>query len=547
MKITRWLFATLAMMLVAGCMSMTRDPKLARADKPMSMVRKNEKIKPGEHGLQIIRYVDEQGKERTMYIYVPRGVPRNLLDAINGKNVAKVLEMAKKERANNTRAALFGARWVSNNTFSKYAPEGFILVGEIYEDMGLHSYAFEAYNEMVSRWPGDDRRVEIMERQLRIADKFKDDKLRYKWKLPWQDTVFIPIPRIFTYGRTPELYNQVVTNAPFGPLAAEAQFKTGQSHENAIGFWGGRERYKEAVAAYQLAADRYGRREIKADGESLQTAEEVAERSFGSLDTNKDGKLTRTENPDVFRWHSFTTKETSDDVITKDEMVMMLRRREEQAARARFHIGQVLETRAGDGLYDQTLAKKSIEAYKVFLDYYAEKNLQSQFVPRKGFEDEWFAKHIPQAEFRIDAMRLEQARGYYAIAEFYETKAEWTAAQKYYNEVVNVTQFGMQGDLDVERNNLFERADAAMARLYSVRVESAINDYHAAQAADRAGAYGTALQLYRRAHVGLSMRPKDFDKYAATLKDEALSIRERTAEDMRRLDEVITRQRAGSY
>ena len=170
MKITRWLFATLAMMLVAGCMSMTRDPKLARADKPMSMVRKNEKIKPGENGLQIIRYVDEQGKERTMYIYVPRGVPRNLLDAINGKNVAKVLEMAKKERANNTRAALFGARWVRNNTFSKYAPEGCILVGDIYEDMGLHSYAFAASNAMVSRWPGHERRVEMMGRQLRIAD-----------------------------------------------------------------------------------------------------------------------------------------------------------------------------------------------------------------------------------------------------------------------------------------------------------------------------------------------------------------------------------------
>lgn len=547
MKMTRWLFATLAVMLVAGCASMTQDPKLAVADKPMRMVRKNQKVKTGEHGLQIIRIVDEQGRERTVYIYVPRGVPRTLIDAIDSRNVGKVLEMAKGERAKNTRAALFGARWVSNNTHSKYAPDGFILVGEIYEDMGLHSYAFKAYNEMVSRWPGDDRRVEIMERQLRIADKFKDEKLRYKWKLPWQDTVYIPIPRIFTYGRTPGLYNQVVTNAPFGPLAAEAQFKTGESHENAIGFWGGRERYREAVEAYQLAADRYGRRDIKADGESLQTAEEVAERSFGSLDRNKDGQLTRTENPDVFRWHSFTSKETSDNVITKDEMVMMLRRREEQAARARFHIGQVLETRAGDGLYDQTLAEKSIAAYKVFLDYYGEKNLQSQYVPRKGFEDEWFAKHIPQAELRIDAMKLEQARGYFAIAEFYETKTEWTAAQKYYNEVVVVTQFGMQGDLDVERQNLYDLADASLEQLYSKRIESAVNDYHAAQAADRAGVYGTALQLYRRAHVGLSLRVVDFDKYAPVLTNEALSIRARTVEDMRRLDEVITRQRAGSY
>jgi tetratricopeptide (TPR) repeat protein len=547
MNLSRLPLVILAGVLVAGCSMMGRRSVSSTPDKPLRMVRKNQKVKPGEHGLQIIKIVDEQGRERTVYIYVPRGVPRTLIEAIDERNVAKVLEMAGKEREKNTRAALFGARWVTKNTFSKYAPDGYILVGEIYEDMKLYSYAFKAYNEMVSRWPEHAKRQEIMERQLAIADRFKDEKLRYKWKLPWQDTFAIPIPRIFTHGRTPELYHQIVTNAPFGPLAPMSQYKMGAAHEKAIGFWGGRERYKEAVAAYQLAADRYGRRDIKEDGNSLQTAEEVAERSFKSLDTNKDGKLTRTENPDVFRWHGFTTKETSDDVITREEMVVMLRRQEEQAARARFHIGQVLESRASDGLYDQTLAEKSIAAYGVFLNYYAKKNLQSQFVPRPGFTDPWFVEHVPLAEQRIDAMRLEQARGYYAIAEFYETKSRWTAAQKYYSEVVRVTQSEMHGDLDADRQDINDRANAAMGQLYGKRIKSAVSDYRSARDADRAGKYGAALQLYRRAHVGLSLSRGDINEYAPAHTDEALRIRARTMEDMRRLDEVITRQSAGDY
>lgn len=538
------LVVALAGLLVAGCAAMDKRPVTPMADKPLRMVRKNQEVKTGETGLQIIKIVDEQGRERTVYIYVPRGVPRSLIEAIDDKNVAKVLEMASKERETNTRAALFGARWVTKNTHSKYAPDGFILVAEIYEDMKLFSYAFKAYNEVVSRWPGHERRLEIMERQLAIADRFKDEGLRYKWKLPWQDSVAIPIPRIFTYGRTPSLYGQIVTNAPYGPLAPAAQFKSGAAHEQAIGFWGGRERYKEAVAAYQLAADRYGRRDMKADNESLQTAEEVAERSFKSLDTDGDGRLTRAENPDVFRWHGFTTKEKNDGVITLTEMTTMLRKQEEQAARARFHIGQVLESRASDGLYDQTLAEKSIAAYEVFLNYYARKNLQSKFEPQPGFDDDWFKKHVPRAEARIDAMRLEQARGYRAIAEFYESKSEWTAAQKYYSEVIRVTQTEMQGDLDADRDAIYKQAGAAFKQLYLKRIEFAVGNYEAARAADRAGRYASALHLYRRAHVGLSLSRDAFDKYAPAFTEAALRIRARTVEDMRRMDEVITRQRA---
>ena len=111
MNLSRLPLVILAGVLVAGCSMMGRRSVSSTPDKPLRMVRKNEKVKPGEHGLQIIKIVDEQGRERTVYIYVPRGVPRSLIEAIDERNVAKVLEMAGKEREKNTRAALFGARW----------------------------------------------------------------------------------------------------------------------------------------------------------------------------------------------------------------------------------------------------------------------------------------------------------------------------------------------------------------------------------------------------------------------------------------------------
>ena len=106
----------LAGLLVAGCVGTDKRPMTSADNKPLRMVRKNQQAKPGDHGLQIIKIIDEQGRERTVYIYVPRGVPRSLIEAIDEHNVAKVLEMSSKERETNTRAALFGARWVTKNT-----------------------------------------------------------------------------------------------------------------------------------------------------------------------------------------------------------------------------------------------------------------------------------------------------------------------------------------------------------------------------------------------------------------------------------------------
>jgi outer membrane protein assembly factor BamD (BamD/ComL family) len=42
---------------------------------------------------------------------------------------------------------------------------------------------------------------------------------------------------------------------------------------------------------------------------------------------------------------------------------------------------------------------------------------------------------IPEAQKIITSLKLEQARGNFSIAEFYEKSKHWDAAQIYYNEV----------------------------------------------------------------------------------------------------------------
>jgi len=76
----------------------------------------------------------------------------------------------------------------------------------------------------------------VMKKMYAIAGRYLDGQW-FRWKLPYQDTAFIPIGP--SMSRTSKLYSQIVTNAPYGKFAAKSQFGVGQAHENALrGFWG---------------------------------------------------------------------------------------------------------------------------------------------------------------------------------------------------------------------------------------------------------------------------------------------------------------------
>jgi outer membrane protein assembly factor BamD (BamD/ComL family) len=45
---------------------------------------------------------------------------------------------------------------------------------------------------------------------------------------------------------------------------------------------------------------------------------------------------------------------------------------------------------------------------------------------------------VPEAQKIIASLRLEQARGNFAIGQYYEGHKKWVSAKIYYNEVVNL-------------------------------------------------------------------------------------------------------------
>jgi len=541
--------------LLGGCISPSKRPA---ENKPLVMRRSQATLNKGQygHGLQFRKEVDAQGNERRVYIFVPRGIPKTMLEAMDQLKPDKVLEMAQAAKDSDHPTALFGAQWVSRTypVSRRWAPSALMLEGEVMEAQKLYNYAFDIYQKFIERWPENELRHEVLERQLRLADRFMKGA-RFKWRLPFQETVYLPMPHWLTRGRTAKMYTDVVKNSPYGPLAAEAQFKEGLAYHkdlDSLGVFGmfitQRQLFQDierTVGAYQLTADRYGRRETIGQGitERVVTADEKVDRVFKALDTDGDNRLTRELNPGVFKWHGFSTVELEDDVVTREEMVASLRRQEAMVAQARFNIGRVFQDQASDGLYDQTMAEKSQDAYGVFLKYYGVLTGESKYAPRGGFEGEWFQEHVTEAQKRIDLMRLEQGRGYLAIAEFYVERANWVAAEKYYSKVGDVVQKVTEDSLIETRKRMLDQAGEGSKAMRIRSITDGVQAYEAARTMELDYAYPAALRLYRRALVALKVNEGDIEEFGASeaIKQAAREYGQRVDEDVARIEAVMDR------
>ena len=143
----------------------------------------------------------------------------------------------------------------------------------------------------------------------------------------------------------------------------------GQAHERALtGFWGffaDEKAYKKATKAYQLLADRYQKR----PGDAPRPNQAEIDRVVGE---------------------------------------------------AGFRVAAIFEVQANEGVYDQSMAERAINAFKDFRVLNAgNPNLKTK---------------IDEASERINRLHLERVRGAIAIAEFYERRGKWIAAYKYFGE-----------------------------------------------------------------------------------------------------------------
>ncbi|MGH7952067.1 MAG: tetratricopeptide repeat protein [Limisphaerales bacterium] len=226
---------------------------------------------------------------------------------------------------------------------SDYAPRAEYLVGRCLEAKGKDEAAFNAYQEIIQKYPRSENYEEILWRQYDIAGRFLNGEWFRLWNL---------IPLYTSMDETAKLYEKIVANGPFSDVAPHAQLREGAAREK-------EKNYPDAAKAYAIAADRYHNQ------------------------------------PAI-------------------------------AADAMYRQGVVYQKQSSTAEYDQGTAEQAIAAYTDFITLFPSD-------PR-----------VAAAQKAIVALKAQQVRGNFEIAQFYEKSKVLSREQKrngalvYYNEVLQL-------------------------------------------------------------------------------------------------------------
>ncbi len=153
------------------------------------------------------------------------------------------LEVAEQEFTNkNYTVTLHAANRVLRVwPLSDYAPRAAYLVGRCFEVKRRDEAAFNAYQQIIEKYPKSGQFNEVLWRQYEIAGRFLDGEWFKVWDL---------IPLYPSMDETAKLYEKIVSSGPYSEVAPSAQLRIGAAREKQGDF-------AEAVKAYDTAADRY--------------------------------------------------------------------------------------------------------------------------------------------------------------------------------------------------------------------------------------------------------------------------------------------------
>jgi outer membrane protein assembly factor BamD len=124
---------------------------------------------------------------------------------------------------------------------SDYCPRAEYLVGRCLEARNHDEAAFNAYQNIIEKYPKSSEYNEVLRRQYEIANRFLGGEWFRIWDL---------IPIYPSMDETAKLYTKIVNNGPYSEIAPHAQLRIGAAQEKAKNF-------SDAVKAYDTAADRY--------------------------------------------------------------------------------------------------------------------------------------------------------------------------------------------------------------------------------------------------------------------------------------------------
>jgi outer membrane protein assembly factor BamD len=133
-------------------------------------------------------------------------------------------------------------------TSEPYAPEAQYLLGRCYVAKRNDEKAFKQYQKLVDFYPKSTHYEEVLREQFEIANRF----LAGQWFRLWG---FIPL--FSSMDRTAQLYEQIIRNGPYSPVAPQSQLNIGVAREKQVNFFNRIDPFQSAVRAYETAADRY--------------------------------------------------------------------------------------------------------------------------------------------------------------------------------------------------------------------------------------------------------------------------------------------------
>ncbi len=124
---------------------------------------------------------------------------------------------------------------------SDYAPRAAYLVGRCLETQHKDEAAFNAYQQIIEKYPKSGQYNEVLWRQYEIANRFLDGEWFKLWNV---------VPLYPSMDETAKLYDKIVGSGPYSEVAPHAQLRIGAAREK-------QRSYAGAVKAYETAADRY--------------------------------------------------------------------------------------------------------------------------------------------------------------------------------------------------------------------------------------------------------------------------------------------------
>ncbi|HXI69885.1 MAG TPA: tetratricopeptide repeat protein [Verrucomicrobiae bacterium] len=125
---------------------------------------------------------------------------------------------------------------------SDYAPRAEYLIGRCLEMRGRDEAAFDAYQNIVKKYPRSDNYENVLWRQYEIANRFLGGEF---FRIFWGYLPLYP-----SMDETAKMYGKIVDSGPYSDVAPHAQLRIGEAREK-------QKDYEAAVTAYETAADRY--------------------------------------------------------------------------------------------------------------------------------------------------------------------------------------------------------------------------------------------------------------------------------------------------